>query len=354
MEKENSFREVFKDFERNPSDKVWANIEKGINPDFVQKPSLFKTAKFWIGSGLIIGIAVFVSISLSSNKQIKSAFQSNNILAEKSIVIQENKIIESEKPSNILTQQKEVKITDNKKESSQAKFENITKNSIIPQVNPSTSDNVIIPKEEKTAESIKIIQNAINQGNNSKSVVINENKNIFNLPQSNPIIKKNNVVNITFSESQNICKGDKAKLYVNGGVNYLWSTGERTQYIIVNPLESTDFSVIATDENGNQKTGLISVNVSNCETLFVPNAFTPNGDGQHDEFKAIGTGIQKFEMIIVSRTGQIVFSSNNIEKGWDGSFRGNPVEMGTYVYSIKYIDELNKPHTMNGHVSVIR
>lgn len=354
MEKENRFREVFKDFEKNPSDKVWANIEKGINPDFIQKPSLFKTAKFWISSGLIIGIATFLSISLSSNKQIKSELQSNNFITENLIDNQENKIIDSEKPTAILTLQKEEKITDNITKKADSESEHKANHNSETQTNATSSNNANISKEDKKTEENRIEQTTTNQLYNSKLAVTSENNTLNSLPQSNQIIKKNNVVNISFSANQTICKGDKVKLFVNGGVNYLWSTGEKTQSILVNPTLSTDYSVIATDENGNQKTGLISVEVSNCQTLFVPNAFTPNGDGQHDEFKAIGNGIQKFEMIIVSRSGQIVFSSNNIDKGWDGSFKGNPVEMGTYVYSIKYIDELNKPHTINGHVSVIR
>ncbi|MCB0737373.1 MAG: gliding motility-associated C-terminal domain-containing protein, partial [Bacteroidetes bacterium] len=69
--------------------------------------------------------------------------------------------------------------------------------------------------------------------------------------------------------------------------------------------------------------------------LFIPNAFTPNGDAFNPEFIAKGTKIENFEMRIFARNGQLVFYSNNLEDGWDGSSNGQPLPLGKYLYIIE-------------------
>lgn len=354
MKMEQNFREVFKDFEKNPSDKVWTNIEKNIKTDFINQPSLFKTLKFWVGSGVVISVITCVLLLVFNNNDLSSDVKPNILMSDKQADnFNKNQIVEKHNINKISQSDKSDNSTNNNKVDQLATVINI-KNTNSTNSNTVDTKDSDVQKAEPKPEIKTVLQSSTIQINNTKSAEIPENKTSSTLASTNLPNAKSNVINISFCENQIICRGDKVKLYVNGGVSYLWSTGERSQSILVSPQESTDYSVIATDESGSKKTALINVEVSNCQALFVPNAFTPNGDGRHDEFKAVGNGIQKFEMIILSRAGKVVFTSNNIDKGWDGSFNGNPVEMGTYVYSIKYIDELNKPHTINGHVNVIR
>lgn len=357
MKMEQNFREVFKDFEKNPSEKVWTNIENNIKTDFINQPSLFKTLKFWVGSGVVICIITTVLLLVFNNKDLSSDIKPNVLVSDKQADnFNKNQIIEKHNINNInkISQSDKSNNSDkNNKEDQTVTVTNI-KNTNLTNSNTVDTKDSDYQKAEPKSEVKSVMPISTIQLKNTIPAEIHENKTSNTLSSANLPNAKTNVINISFCENQIICRGDKVKLYVNGGVSYLWSTGERSQSILVSPQESTDYSVIATDESGNKKTALISVEVSNCQALFVPNAFTPNGDGRHDEFKAVGNGIQKFEMIILSRAGKVVFTSNNIDKGWDGSFNGNPVEMGTYVYSIKYIDELNKPHTINGHVNVIR
>lgn len=74
-----------------------------------------------------------------------------------------------------------------------------------------------------------------------------------------------------------------------------------------------------------------------CSELWVPNSFTPNGDGKNDVFKAVGSGkIKSFEMLIFNRWGERVFESNNINNGWNGTFNENPSPEGVYHWIIIY------------------
>lgn len=87
---------------------------------------------------------------------------------------------------------------------------------------------------------------------------------------------------------------------------------------------------------------------------YVPNAFTPDGDGVNDEFDGEGTGYVAREMMIFNRWGELVFESTNPEEGWDGTVNGNTVRPDTYVYKIKVQDLHGNWHEKEGHVTVVR
>ena len=72
--------------------------------------------------------------------------------------------------------------------------------------------------------------------------------------------------------------------------------------------------------------------------LWVPSAFTPDAaDGTNRIFAAVGEGIAQFEMHVYSRNGVIVFHSDNIHEGWDGTYRGTRCPQGAYTYVIRYL-----------------
>ena len=95
------------------------------------------------------------------------------------------------------------------------------------------------------------------------------------------------------------------------------------------------FRVKITDEFGciNSDQVLITKITNN---LFVPNTFSPNSDRKNETFRAYGFNIDTFEMIIYDRWGEIVFTTSDMEYGWDGNYNGQPVQDGTYVWTIKY------------------
>jgi len=84
--------------------------------------------------------------------------------------------------------------------------------------------------------------------------------------------------------------------------------------------------------------------------LFVPNVFSPNEDGQNEVFRARGTDLYEFEMRIYDRWGNKVFESHDIEKGWDGTYRGQLMNSGVFVYYILSGGEL----VAKGNVTLLR
>lgn len=88
--------------------------------------------------------------------------------------------------------------------------------------------------------------------------------------------------------------------------------------------------------------------------LYVPNAFTPNGDGLNDVFCAKGLGIKKFEMFVYDRWGNMIFQSGDIYKAWDGTFKGALCPDDMYVYKISVTDGSGKAHTKTGHVTLMK
>jgi gliding motility-associated-like protein len=92
-------------------------------------------------------------------------------------------------------------------------------------------------------------------------------------------------------------------------------------------------------------------------TFYIPNAFTPNSDGKNETFKGIGIGIKTYTLMIFDRWGELIFQSDDLEKGWDGTFKGKGgevVQEGVYVWKVLLRDERNKEHDFNGTVSVIK
>ncbi len=89
--------------------------------------------------------------------------------------------------------------------------------------------------------------------------------------------------------------------------------------------------------------------------VWVPNAFTPNKDELNTKFFAYGVGVAEFKISIFNRWGQKIFESDNISKGWDGTYEGKPCQEGVYVYSVNAVgvDSL-KRFKQSGYVSLIR
>jgi len=105
------------------------------------------------------------------------------------------------------------------------------------------------------------------------------------------------------------------------------------------PLTSTTYTVLAATSAGCQATGSRSIKVFDVAGIFVPNAFTPNGDGHNDVLKAIPVGIREFTYFaIFNRWGQKIFFTANPAIGWDGHTNGHSENGGTYIWMAGGID----------------
>lgn len=89
-------------------------------------------------------------------------------------------------------------------------------------------------------------------------------------------------------------------------------------------------------------------------TCYIPNTFTPNGDGTNETFMVYGINFREFELMIFDRWGMMLFTTNDVYHGWDGTYRGNKCQEDTYVWRLKYSDNLGGMHERMGHVNLIR
>lgn len=116
--------------------------------------------------------------------------------------------------------------------------------------------------------------------------------------------------------------------------NWLNFTNADTNKII--KLNNGDYTLIVTDSNGCKDTATISLLFSACCKPFIPSAFSPNNDGNNDEYKVLYEADMNLrEIHIYNRYGQRVFYATNQSKTWDGTFNGKPVDVGTYYYQIR-------------------
>lgn len=88
--------------------------------------------------------------------------------------------------------------------------------------------------------------------------------------------------------------------------------------------------------------------------LFYPRAFTPNGDNLNDIFNVYGQFIEEFEMSIFNRWGELMYTTNEIEEGWDGNFKGNKMPEGTYTFIVRIIDRAGRNVKESGSVLLLR
>ncbi|MCB0478868.1 MAG: gliding motility-associated C-terminal domain-containing protein [Crocinitomicaceae bacterium] len=140
--------------------------------------------------------------------------------------------------------------------------------------------------------------------------------------------------------------------------NYFWGTSEE-EFTHTFPTEPGTYQVCmkALSNAGCADTMCTVIEIRDDFTIFVPNAFTPDGDGTNQVFKPYLNGIDvlNYELLIFNRWGELLFESHNKEVGWDGTYMGKIVQDGVYVWKInvklQYTDEKK---SFYGHVTVIK
>jgi gliding motility-associated-like protein len=145
------------------------------------------------------------------------------------------------------------------------------------------------------------------------------------------ILNKDTTINI----------GQTVQLQAVNGIDYEWTPAEGLSCTtcaapVAQPLRPTTYIVKTITGNNCVTSDTVSITHSHYQYLYIPSAFTPNHDGNNDYFKVKSFGIDRFRMSIYNRWGKLIYSSNNPEIGWDGSFKNVLQSSGTYVYMIEY------------------
>jgi len=89
-------------------------------------------------------------------------------------------------------------------------------------------------------------------------------------------------------------------------------------------------------------------------TLYIPSAFTPNGDGLNDVFQVKGNDVKGFEMYVFDRWGTELFNGKDINTGWNGTFKNRICQEDAYVYEITVYDSENSKHSYTGTVNLLK
>lgn len=147
------------------------------------------------------------------------------------------------------------------------------------------------------------------------------------------------------------------KLDAGKGHNYYkWTpTGDTTQWIIVS--KAGDYFVMVEDNNG-CKAGDGATVKRLCDfTFYMPNAFSPNGDGKNDVFAPVFSDITDYKIEIFDRWGAKVFESTNPAYGWDGTYKQQVATSGTYIWQLSFKGLQNKQlrnYNHRGNVMLLR
>jgi gliding motility-associated-like protein len=123
--------------------------------------------------------------------------------------------------------------------------------------------------------------------------------------------------------------------------------------VTVNPQNSTCYTLEGINEFGCRATDVVCVTVTKDWSVFIPNAFTPNGDIHNEVFIPMGYAIDEIKLTIYDRWGHVVFKSNDTVIGWDGTKNGKICEQGVYVYQAEITAMSGEKVIRTGHVTLL-
>ena len=118
-------------------------------------------------------------------------------------------------------------------------------------------------------------------------------------------------------------------------MDYLWQPFGETS-ITIRASEQTTYTVTVTSTLGCVGSDKFVIRPDCISKSFIPNAFSPNGDGLNDIFKPTLINFEKYTLSIYNRWGAKVFESNSAELGWDGLYNGRDAPQGVYSYVMRY------------------
>jgi gliding motility-associated-like protein len=182
--------------------------------------------------------------------------------------------------------------------------------------------------------------------------------NVVPLPTASPV-----------SDPVTIISGASAPLnmnYVGPIVSYNWMPPAHLDCTacpqpVANPQFTTDYRVQIQDRYGCKNSGGVTVKViCNGQNFFIPNTFSPNGDGVNDVFYLRGSGLFRVKsLMIFNRWGEVVFENrefpvNDPASGWDGNYKGRKAKPDVYVYQVEIICSNGEIIKYSGNIALIQ
>lgn len=175
---------------------------------------------------------------------------------------------------------------------------------------------------------------------------------VANIPTPQP--KSDRSGQLLWSHDTTVCRNSELTLFVQNAVDVHWNIGWQGEAVTIFPEEPLVVAATITTYDKTDTTIYIHIGVVDCG-LWIPTAFTPNGDGLNDEFLVHAPAdINRYECTIYDRTRGLLFRTQNILQGWDGTFNGKPLPFGAYFYIITYYDAAGVKHVEKGQITLIR
>ncbi len=145
---------------------------------------------------------------------------------------------------------------------------------------------------------------------------------------------------------------------INGGAYVDPSSGATGTTQVVTGLDPNTNVTISVIALGGNSCGVSTAGTDAAKTfddaIFIPSAFTPNGDGKNDVFNVYSNQASAIELKIFNQWGQLIYSTTNLKDGWDGTFKGRVQPSGVYIYTAKITLLDGTQSTRKGPISLVR
>mgnify|MGYP000082494726 CR=1 FL=1 len=152
--------------------------------------------------------------------------------------------------------------------------------------------------------------------------------------------------------------GEIANLFATSSAgSFYWSpntslSSTTSKATIAQPSNTTLYIANLLDDYGCLVSDTVIISLDG--SIFVPNSFSPNGDGINDVFRVYTEDLTQFEIMIFNRWGELLFESRSKDAEWDGKYKGKLSQVDTYVWKIVYSDVNTSKKEVIGHVNIIR
>jgi gliding motility-associated-like protein len=330
MQKKNntytSFKDAFREFEEQPRTEVWENIET----------SMLKLRKAKMKRNIVVGSSLALAVAALSFFMINNAMETSN----DSI---------SNKMSNYNYNDK-----------------NIVSNSIVTEKElDGVFDEAINEELRGATTGVKEVSTFVAENKIAKEVVLNnvsEKTSDEYMEQtiadiSNTSSSKQESANPITANEKGMVENKKQSTEVNESIHPAVATDDSKEaernITVSNKSRDGENKESVLEENVESQSGEIFKEESLKAVLHVPTAFTPD-ESENNRFYVKGVNIKKYEIHIFSKTRTLVYSSTDINGSWDGTYNGEMMEMGVYVFMIMYTDMNNESHQKNGTIMLLR
>ncbi len=157
-----------------------------------------------------------------------------------------------------------------------------------------------------------------------------------------------------------LARGETLRLQGSGGDTYAWwpPTGlsdPNARDPLLTWNQDISFVLKVSNQQGCYGYDTIHIKYYTGPQFYVPNAFTPNGDGVNDYFRFIPVGMKEYHFFrIFNRWGELMYSSLDFRHGWDGYYKGRPAAVDTYLWVLEGVDLYGKKIFKKGTVTLLR